>query len=94
MSKYVVIGGQYKAYNYGTANTLRAAKMLASKNEEYWDNWQEWHKPRIYSAEDVRGDLESIGFDKVYFTDYAYPAAIWEDGKWYHWDEEAKNYGA
>lgn len=27
---------------------------LASKSAEYWDNWQGWHIPSIYKAEDVR----------------------------------------
>ena len=49
---YYVIGGQYQAYNYGGTETLLGAKRLAGKNDEYWDNWQGWHRPAIYRAED------------------------------------------
>lgn len=52
-NKYYVIGGQYASYCYGGAPTLTGAKRLASKSVEYWDNWQGWHVPSIYSAEDV-----------------------------------------
>lgn len=50
---YYVIGGQYESICYGGTPTLIGAKRLATKNEEYWDNWQGWHKPRIYQAEDT-----------------------------------------
>lgn len=51
--KYYVIGGQYESYCYGGTPTLIGAKRLATKNMEYWDNWQGWHKPGIYAAEDT-----------------------------------------
>lgn len=51
--KFAVIGGQYERYYYGTTATLIGAKRLATKNEEYWDNWQGWHKPAIYRIEDT-----------------------------------------
>lgn len=50
---YVVIGGQYERYSYGFTRTLLGAKRLATANMEYWDNWQGWHYPAIYKAEDV-----------------------------------------
>lgn len=50
---YYVIGGQYDSYCYGGAPTLTGAKRLAAKSAEYWDNWQGWHIPKIYKAEDV-----------------------------------------
>lgn len=50
--KYYVIGGQYEAYCYGGADTLLGAKRIAGKHDEYWDNWQGWHRPAIYKAED------------------------------------------
>ena len=50
---YYVIGGQYEGICYGGTPTLIGAKRLATKNEEYWDNWQGWHKPRIYRAEET-----------------------------------------
>lgn len=52
-NKYFVIGGQYESYCYGGTPTLIGAKRLATKNMEYWDNWQGWHKPRIYRSEDT-----------------------------------------
>lgn len=51
--KYYVIGGQYQSYCYGGAATLLEAKQLASRNAEYWDNWQGWNVPAIYRAEDT-----------------------------------------
>ncbi len=53
LKKYVVIGGQYQSYCYGSSDSLHGAKCLASKNREYWDNWQGWHTPKIYRREDV-----------------------------------------
>jgi hypothetical protein len=50
---YYVIGGQYESCCYGGAHTLTGAKRLANRNCEYWDNWQGWHTPRIYRAEDT-----------------------------------------
>lgn len=51
--KYYVIGGQYEHYCYGGCPTLIGAKRLATKNMEYWDNWQGWHKPRVYASNDT-----------------------------------------
>ena len=51
--KYYVIGGQYKKTCYGGSNSLRGAKMIATNNVEYWDNWQGWHTPDIYLGEDL-----------------------------------------
>jgi hypothetical protein len=52
-NQYYVIGGQYHSYCYGGAPTLIGAKRLANKSAEYWDNWQGWHTPEIYKAEDT-----------------------------------------
>lgn len=60
MKKYQVIGGQYESYWYGESDSLRGAKIIAGRNKEYWDNWQGWHTPRIYLAEDVE-EIESRG---------------------------------
>lgn len=60
MKKYQVIGGQYESCWYGESDSLRGAKIIATRNEEYWDNHQGWHKPRIYRAEDVQ-EIESRG---------------------------------
>ena len=54
MKRYQVIGGQYEQYWYGESDTLRGAKCIATRNREYWDNWQGWHKPNIYKADDVQ----------------------------------------
>lgn len=53
-NNFYVIGGQYNYVCYGGAPTLIGAKRLANRNSEYWDNWQGWHTPEIYRAEDVR----------------------------------------
>lgn len=51
---FYVIGGQYHRYNHGGTPTLLGAKRLAAKSDEHWDNWQGWHRPAIYRAEDCR----------------------------------------
>lgn len=51
MGRYVVVGGQYFRYVYGSTDSLLSAKRLAGKNDEYWDNWQGWHRPCIEDAE-------------------------------------------
>ena len=60
MKAYQVIGGQYEQYWYGESDSLRGAKIIAGRNKEYWDNWQGWHTPYIYKAEDVM-EIESKG---------------------------------
>lgn len=60
MKKYQVIGGQYETCWYGESDTLRGAKIIATRHEEYWDNWQGFHKPSIFLAEDVE-EIESRG---------------------------------
>ncbi len=57
---YYVIGGQYETCCYGGTPTLIGAKRMATKCMEYWDNWQGWHKPNIYKAEDTV-EIESRG---------------------------------
>lgn len=52
-NNYYVIGGQYQHYCYGSVPTLLGAKRLAKKRIEYWDNWQGFHVPSVYKAEDV-----------------------------------------
>lgn len=60
MKKYQVIGGQYESCWHGESDSLHGAKVIAGKNKEYWDNWQGWHVPNIYRAEDVM-EVESKG---------------------------------
>lgn len=83
---YYVIGGQYESYCYGGTETLLAAKRLATKNEEHWDNWQGWHKPHIYKASDCR-EIESKGritsFDsQMIVVPDGDPCCVWSEGKW------------
>lgn len=59
--KYAVIGGQYQSYFYGFASSLQAAKILATRSAEYWDNWQGWHIPAVYAAEDVEPVVNFCG---------------------------------
>lgn len=73
---YYVIGGQYEAVNYGGTETLLGAKRLASNHEEYWDNYQGWHKPRIFDAKDCK--LETNFFGEGYYPIAdAEPVAKW-----------------
>lgn len=58
MKKYQVIGGQYESAWYGESDSLHGAKLIAAKHDEYWDNWQGWHRPSIYLAENVE-EIES-----------------------------------
>ena len=85
--KYCVIGGQYEPHYYGTTKTLLAAKQLSTKNIEYWDNWQGWHKPKIYRIEDTE-EIEAIGW--VTYDDgtvirepkaNAEPVCFWDEDK-------------
>lgn len=66
-----MIGGQYESYCYGGTPTLIGVKRLATRNMEYWDNWQGWHKPKIYRAEDVKmitsvGRITSFDGSEIY----------------------------
>lgn len=81
--KYAVIGGQYQSYFYGFANTLLGAKRLATRNAEYWDNWQGWHIPTIYNADDVE-PIHNFYGDGYAPKMYAKPVAIrnYLDDKW------------
>ena len=65
MKRYQVIGGQYFNVWYGESNRLRGAKIIAGKHAEYWDNWQGWRKPDIYSADDVT-EKDGKRFPKEY----------------------------
>ena len=75
---YYVIGGQYEAYCYGGTATLLGAKRLARKNQEYWDNWQGWHTPDIYAAEDCETGKTLYGREDVLPKDGAEPVATYD----------------
>ena len=64
MKRYQVIGGQYEFRWYGESDSLHGAKIIAGKNKEYWDNWQEWHTPKVYLAENVQ-EIEAKGMITV-----------------------------
>ena len=82
--KYYVIGGQYLFRNYGGAYTLEGAKRLATKCEEYWDNWQGFHKPVIYKAEDCIIASNFFGQEDYYPKNGAIPYMNWnkQSKKW------------
>lgn len=91
MSKinYYVIGGQYAQYNYGGCATLTGAKRIAGKHEEYWDNWQGWHRPSIYAAADcVMADTQFHGEQMIHRPE-AQPVARYdmERGRWISADD-------
>ena len=72
---YYVIGGQYRYHYYGASKTLRGAKMLATRKQEYWD-FVGWVTPRIYSAEPVITTVN--GVEMVFpIGDFSY----YHDGK-------------
>ncbi len=81
MANFYVIGGQYEHYNHGGADTLLGAKRLAGKNDEYWDNWQGWHRPSVYAASDC---IETTNFYGEQMTPKpgAQPVAVWDGKKW------------
>ena len=92
-ANYYIIGGQYRFCCYGSAETIRGAKLIAAKHDEYWDNWQGWHRPRIYAARDCReietetGKMIVPDRDK---TDPVIPVAVydWEKKRWTNRGEE------
>lgn len=57
-NNFYVIGGQYQPTCYGGAPTLIGARRLANKHWQYWDNWQGWHRPKIFRAEDTFIDVD------------------------------------
>lgn len=82
MKEYVVIGGQYGYFCYGSCESLHQAKILATKNQEYWDNWQGWHTPSIYKSDDCQTD----GVD-IFPKPNRHPLLVKADGKWSKWHE-------
>lgn len=81
-NNYYAIGGQYESYCIGGTPTLIGAKRLANKNMEYWDNWQGWHRPSIYRAEDTkvvesRGRITSYDGDMIRVPKYGAMPVEW-----------------
>ena len=82
---YYVIGGQYEGYNHGGAATILGAKRLARKCQEYWDNWQGWHTPAVYAAEDCEARNTGYGHRDTLPKVDAQPVATYDaDAK--RWD--------
>lgn len=79
--EYCVIGGQYAMYNYGTVRTLLGAKRLATKRIELWDNWQGWHKPRIYRLEDCVSANTFYGVQLIPGIGTG-PVSVWNGRRW------------
>lgn len=77
---YYIIGGQYEYYNHGGAATLIGAKRIAGKHDEYWDNWQGWHRPKIYAAEDCAATNGFYG-EQMTPRPGAQPVAVWDDSR-------------
>lgn len=87
-ANYYIIGGQYYFYCYGSAETMTGAKRIAGKHDEYWDNWQGWHRPSIYKAEDcILADTQFHG-EQMIPAEGAHPVAVYDmDHKmWYNPD--------
>lgn len=59
MKKYQIFGGQYEPHRVGESDSLHGAKIIAGKNKVYFDNWQGWHTPHIYRAEDCEERIVS-----------------------------------
>lgn len=70
--------------------TLRGAKIIASRNKEYWDNWQGWHTPCIY-AEDAVEEIKSIG--RITSRDGETIIVPVGDCSWYHDGKKWVEYG-
>lgn len=75
---FYVIGGQYHRYCYGGTKTLTAAKQLAAKHDEFWDNFGGWHRPRIYAASDcVLAETQFYG-EQMVPAPYRLPVAEYD----------------
>ena len=80
--KYAVIGGQYRDICYGVFDSLHAAKIAASKNIEFWDNFAGWHCPVIYNA-------KSVEFEdgECYVKAFHEPLYAKHNGRWCEFDK-------
>ena len=79
-NRYYVIGGQYDRYNYGGTPTLLGAKRLAGMRTELWNNWQGFHVPQIYAAEDCAMAVNFYGEQMLPKPD-TWPVAVWDERK-------------
>lgn len=81
-NNYYVIGGQYQSFCYGGTPTLLGAKRLANRSVEYWDNWQGFHTPQIYRAEDCENVNNFYGETIAPRFDARPVAWVYPNGKW------------
>ena len=81
MKKYQVSGGKYRYTNYGGSDTLRGAKIIASRNEEKALGLS--IKPRIYLASDCVECMEK-GKLVPYPLYFANPVCVWDGKTWEH----------
>ena len=87
MKKYQIIGGQYKDYWHGESDSLHGAKIIASRCAEYWDNWQGWHTPVIYTADPVQ-DTPHDDYSQRARIDGARPFAYHDGHRWRAYRED------
>lgn len=65
---YYVVGGQYTYRVYGSTRSLHAAKLMATRHEEFHDNFAGWQKPDIcIRVMSDRGDI--VNYVPVYVWD-------------------------
>lgn len=67
-TRYYVVGGQYACRVYGSTTSLHAAKLMATRNEEFHDNFAGWQKPDI-CVRNERRDIVDVPFIPVYVWD-------------------------
>ena len=68
MKKYQVIRG-HGSYLIGESDTLRGAKIIATKNSFFYTNFEGLCKPDIYLSKDIDENRRPLPF--------AEPVAIW-----------------
>lgn len=86
MKKYQVIGGECVHVWYGESDTLRGAKNIATRNREYWSNWQGWRTPKVYNASDCFLSSATEFSKGIFPKPGATPVCIFWGGKWFELD--------
>lgn len=82
--EYFVIGGQYEHLYYGSSMSLHGAKIMATQNMEYWDNWQGWNKPKIYDKNNV---VKIITKGRVLYPDGREIYVPIQNATFLYWDD-------
>ena len=78
-TKWAVIGGQYNYICYGVRDSLHAAKMLATRSEEFHDNYAGFCVPEIWRIENTV--MTEAGRVPLYGCPADY--AKGDNGRWY-----------